>query len=106
MLTLVLISTTFETKEDAEKTAQLLLNEKLIACAQVSGPITSCYRWEGSVVTSAEFTLTLKTTAGLLELVTKRLKEVHPYDLPEIILQADTQGSAEYVKWVESEVGK
>lgn len=105
MLTLVIISTTFETKEDAEKTAQLLLDERLIACAQVSGPITSYYRWEGSIANSTEFTLTLKTTSKLCEQIITQLKEYHPYDLPEIVIQSSTQGSVEYVKWVESEVG-
>jgi periplasmic divalent cation tolerance protein len=105
MLTLVMISTTFESKEDAEKTARLLLNERLIACAQVSGPITSYYRWEGSIATSTEFTLTLKTTAELCEQVNTRLKETHPYQLPEIVAQTSTEGSVEYAEWVESEVG-
>ena len=105
MLTLVMISTTFETKSDAEKTAQLLLDERLIACAQIAGPITSCYRWEGSIATSTEFSLTLKTTAKLCEQVITQLKENHPYDLPEIIIQSSNKGSVEYVKWVESEVG-
>jgi len=104
MASLVLISTTVEEKIDGKKMAQLLLNEKLVACAQLSGPITSYYRWDEDIVDSTEFGLTLKTTASLCEQVTARLKETHPYELPEIIVQTVRESSAEYLKWVENEV--
>ena len=106
MSPLVIISTTIEEKNDGEKIARLLLDEKLVACAQLSSPITSYYRWEGNIVESVEFSLTLKTTASLCEQVRARLKETHPYELPEIIVQTVEESSAEYMKWLESEVGR
>lgn len=104
MQSLVIISTTFENKNDGEKVAQVLLKEKYVACAQVSGPITSYYRWHGSVTSSTEFTLTLKTTASLCGQVKARLKEIHPYELPEIIVQNAAESSSEYMDWVAGEV--
>ena len=106
MSPLIIISTTVEEKNDGEKMARLLLDEKLVACAQLSSPITSYYRWEGNIVESVEFSLTLKTTAPLCEQVKARLKETHPYELPEVIVQTITESSTEYMEWVENEVGR
>ena len=104
MHSLIIISTTFEHKNDGEKIARLLLDERLVACAQLSGPITSYYRWNDQVDQSTEFTLTLKTTASLYKKVETKIKEVHPYELPEIMAHEVTQGSREYQRWVKDEV--
>ncbi len=106
MCPFVIISTTFENKNDGEKIVRSLLREKIVACAQLSGPITSYYRWEGSIAASTEFTLSLKTLASLSEKVIAQLKENHPYELPEIVVQSVTGSSTEYTEWVESEVGR
>lgn len=103
MKLIVLVSTTFENKADAERIAGLLLDRKLIACAQVSGPITSLYRWEGATQSASEFVLSLKTTPPLIEKVKTLLRREHPYDLPEIIVQ-EIHTSDEYSKWVYGEV--
>ncbi len=106
MHSIVIISTTFEHKNDGEKISKLLLEDRLIGCAQLSGPITSYYRWDGQITESTEFTLTLKTTVSLYEKVEARLKEIHPYELPEIIAQVVSLGSKEYQEWVGKEVGQ
>ena len=106
MYPFVIISTTFEDKKDGEKIVRSLLSEKLIACAQLSSPITSYYRWDGDIASSTEFILTLKTTEALCERVKTRLKKTHPYQLPEIVVQAVTGSSVEYTEWVENEVEK
>ena len=106
MYPLIIISTTFENKSDGEKMSRSLLSEKLIACAQLSGPITSYYRWEGDIADSTEFTLTVKTTESLCEKVKTRLKEMHPYELPEIVIQTAVESSKEYMQWVEDETLK
>ena len=87
MKSIILISTTLEKKEDAERIAELLLERRLIACAQISGPITSLYRWQGQKTQSAEFSLSLKTTPLCVEKIKVLLLREHPYDLPEIIVQ-------------------
>lgn len=56
MKTLLLITTTFERKEDAERIAALLLERRLVACAQISPPITSIYRWHEEMATATEMT--------------------------------------------------
>ncbi len=104
MDSLIIISTTFEQKEDGVKVARLLLDERLVACAQLSGPISSYYHWDGSLADSIEFSLSLKTTGLLYKKVAARIKEVHPYEVPEIVSQAVTHVNEEYMEWVKGEV--
>jgi periplasmic divalent cation tolerance protein len=104
MKTIVLISTTLENKADAERIASLLLNRKLIACAQISGPITSLYKWQGVTTSATEFSLSLKTTTGCTETVKALLCQEHPYELPEVIVQEIDSSSKEYIDWVYGEV--
>jgi len=103
MKPLVIVSTTLEEKEDAERLARLLLERKLIACAQISAPITSIYRWEAVTTSATEFTLNLKTTPQHLKEVRLLLSQEHPYDLPEIIVQ-EVNASDDYATWVYGEV--
>ncbi len=100
MKPITLISTTFESRADAERIARLLLDLKLIACAQVTGPIVSIYRWQGETTTAAEFSLSLKTTPSRTEDVKTLLSREHPYDLPEIIVQEIAHSGKEYPSWI------
>jgi periplasmic divalent cation tolerance protein len=104
MHSLIIISTTFERKEDGEKIAEILLVENLIGCAQLSGPIQSHYRWKGKTETSVEYLLQLKTIESCYDSVEKRIRELHPYDLPEIIAVPVIHCSNEYQNWVAGEV--
>ena len=104
MKSIVLICTTVEKKQDAERLAAMLLDRKLIACAQISAPITSLYRWKDVTTSATEYTLSLKTSATCLDPVQKLLAEHHPYEIPEIIIQEIVKGSQEYFQWVVEEV--
>jgi len=106
MESILIISTTFETQEDAERIAKLLLERKMIACAQISSPITSLYRWQGEVAKETEYTLAMKTIPSLLKPVQKLLTIEHPYELPEIIGQEITHVNSDYLDWVYAEVKK
>lgn len=104
MKKIIIISSTLEKKDDAERIAGLLLDHKLIACAQISGPITSLYRWKGVTTLATEFSLSLKTTVPLTDRVKEVLHQEHPYELPEIIVQEIDHSSKEYSRWVHGEV--
>lgn len=104
MKKIILISTTLEKKADAERISELLLDRKLIACAQISGPITSLYRWKEVPTSATEYSLCLKTTATCTEKVLTLLHQEHPYELPEIIVQEIGHSSPEYSQWVHTEV--
>jgi periplasmic divalent cation tolerance protein len=82
----------------------LLLERRLVGCAQISAPITSIYRWRGKPTTATEVILSLKTTESFFAPVKELLLQEHPYEVPEIIGQEITQVSDAYGAWVDGEV--
>lgn len=97
---IVLVTTTVEKYSEGETIARALLEEQFMACAQISGPIKSIYRWDGEIVAGEEFLVTVKTTTGLKERVIKRIAELHSYEVPEIIAIKPDQVNREYGEWV------
>jgi periplasmic divalent cation tolerance protein len=106
MNSIIIVSTTLESREEAEHLARMLVDAKLVACAQVAGPITSFYRWQGEVEAATEFTLSLKTTKELALDLEARLQELHPYELPEIITNELDGVNDAYRNWVCGNVEK
>jgi periplasmic divalent cation tolerance protein len=94
------IVTTTANKADAEKLARALVERRLAACVQIGGPITSCYRWQGQVETAEEWLCTIKTRRELYERVDAAIKELHPYQTPEILATQIVAGSPDYVAWL------
>lgn len=94
------VSTTAGTREVAERIAVELVDSRLAACAQVSGPITSTYRWQGQVENAEEWLCTAKTVREKLPAIQDLLKRLHPYELPELIATPIVGGSEAYLKWV------
>jgi periplasmic divalent cation tolerance protein len=92
--------TTTETQDDALRLARGLVEGRLVACAQVTGPITSVFRWEGSVNESQEFRLTVKFGADRVVQVEQWLAKHHTYALPQWICCRADAGSEKYLKWV------
>jgi len=87
----------------AESIARALVEERLAACGNVLGPLTSVYRWKGRMHRDSEVLLLLKTRRALVRLCTKRVKSLHPYELPEIIAVPVVGGLPSYLAWVDSE---
>jgi periplasmic divalent cation tolerance protein len=99
----VIVTSTTDSEPAARELAAQAVEARLGACAQVVGPITSVYRWEGAVQTDQEWRVEIKTTADRVPALTERLKELHSYDLPEVIATPVTGGSAEYLAWLTTE---
>ncbi len=104
MANAILVSTTFESKEEAEKMASYLLEERLIACAQITGPITSCYWWKNDVENSIEYGLAMKSMEELYVPLERSIKEMHPYETPEIIAVPIIHIDKEYLEWMKMEL--
>lgn len=104
MKKIILLQTTVSDIKDARKIAKILLQENLIACAQIDGPLESIYRWKDKVETETEYRLGVKTTEDLAEEVISAIEKNHPYDLPEIVGNAYELISTEYANWVAGEV--
>jgi len=104
MKSYIQISTTTETKEQAEKIAQYLVEQKLAACVQITGPIESTYRWEEKVETANEWLCLIKTRGNLFDKVEAAIKRMHSYETPEIIAVPIAKGSKEYLNWLDNEL--
>ncbi|MCQ8183977.1 divalent-cation tolerance protein CutA [Parvularcula maris] len=102
-MTLSLLITTMGSREEAESLAREMLGQRLAACVQLE-PITSLYRWEGSVEFEEEVRMTFKTTTARVPALRRAVLEEHPYDEPEIIVLEAAGASDGYAAWVEKEV--
>jgi periplasmic divalent cation tolerance protein len=100
MKTCIQIFTTTETKEQAQKIARHLVEQKLAACVQISGPLESTYRWKGNVETAQEWCCLIKTHLTLFKKAEAAIKKLHPYETPEIIAVPIIKGSKEYLNWL------
>jgi len=98
------VATTTAEKQDAEALAQAVLERRLGACVQLSGPIESRYWWNNRLETAAEWMLIIKTCRDLYKPLEKLLLELHPYDQPEIIATPIVEVSAGYLKWLHEQV--
>jgi periplasmic divalent cation tolerance protein len=96
---LILILTTMPDDDRAAGLARTLVEERLAACVNVLGPMTSTYRWQGRIEVAAERQVVMKTTRAKLVGLEARLRALHPYDLPEFVV-IDAAGSEAYARWV------
>ena len=97
------VVTTTAEKADAQRIAAALVDRRLAACVQVGGPIESTYRWEGRTQVGAEWVCTIKTRLESYRQVEAVLRDLHPYDEPQIIALPVVAGSAGYLQWVRDE---
>ena len=104
MKSYIQVTTTTESKEQAQSIAQNLVSAKLAACVQILGPITSTYRWKGKVETAEEWLCLIKTREGLYEELEKEIISLHSYETPEIIAVPISKGSADYLSWLDAEI--
>lgn len=98
------VSTTTETKRAAQEIATALVEQRLAACVQVSGPIESVYRWQGKVQRSQEWLCTAKTRVTLFPQVEAAIRELHAYECPEILAVPIVDGSAAYLAWLNDQL--
>jgi periplasmic divalent cation tolerance protein len=91
-------------EEHAAQLARTLVGERLLACANLVPRIRSIYAWQGQVHDEAETLLVCKTRRGALGRLEGRVKELHPYDTPEVLALPVEGGSAGYLAWLEGSV--
>jgi len=97
------VVTTTEHREDAERIARTLVERRLAACVQVTGPITSTYRWHGKIETAGEWQCWAKSRRDLYDEIEQAIRGLHPYEVPEILAVPILAGSADYLAWLEVE---
>jgi periplasmic divalent cation tolerance protein len=96
---------TAPTAEEASNLGRMAVERRLAACAQVSGPITSTYRWRGSVQLASEWVTTCKTKEACVDPLLDALRAAHSYAVPEIIATRVETGDRDYLAWVATETG-
>ena len=97
----MIVLTTLGAQTDAAAFARVLVDERLAACVSILPLMRSVYRWEGTIEDDREQQLVIKTTSDRVEALEARLHELHPYELPEFLVVAATDGSAGYLEWLE-----
>ena len=90
----------------AARIARALVEEGLAACANLIPGVRSIYRWDGALQDDAEVLLVLKTSAARSEALAARVKDLHPYEFPEVLALPVTGGSEAYLAWVLGAVGR
>ena len=97
------VLTTTDSAEKAEALARGAVQARLAACAQISAPVTSVYRWQGKIETAREWQILFKTTRALYGELEAHLLAAHDYETPEIIATAVVAGSEPYLRWLTEE---
>ena len=99
------VFTTVESRQSADAIAESMVEKRLVACVQITGPITSTYRWEGQIETANEWLMIIKTRKDLYMDLERNIKEIHSYDIPEILAVPVVEGNSDYLDWVAEETG-
>lgn len=100
----MMIYVTCGTKAEAENILLTLLGERLVACGNISAPVTSYYHWDSKIETSEEVAMLLKTKTSHFKAVEERIAEMHSYDVPCIVGLDIHSMNGPYKKWLDSEV--
>ncbi|MGW2559898.1 divalent-cation tolerance protein CutA [Streptomyces sp. NPDC001514] len=97
------VLTTTDSAAKAEELARGAVEARLAACAQITAPVTSVYRWQNAIETSEEWQILFKTTEACYDALEAHLRAHHDYETPEIIATPVVRGSAAYLEWIEAE---
>ncbi|MGN6133727.1 MAG: divalent-cation tolerance protein CutA [Aureliella sp.] len=104
MFDLIEVTTTCACQETARQLARQLVDQRLVACVQINGPIESVYRWEGQVRFEQEWVCRAKSLAPLAPRIIEFIAAQHAYEVPEILVQPVADCSPSYASWVRAEV--
>lgn len=100
----ILVHVTCPTREMADSIAAELVAKRLAACVSIAAPLTSVYRWRGAIERSEEHALTIKTRRDLFPLVCATVRQLHTYEIPEIIASPLIDGASDYLDWIDEEL--
>ncbi len=99
----IVIFVTSSSIHEARKIGQTIVEEGLAACCNIVQPIESIFKWQGKLHIEGEVLMIFKTREDMFSNVEKRVKELHSYEVPEIIAVPVTQGSKSYLDWIVKE---
>ncbi len=97
---IIQISTTADNRNTIEQLGLNLVRNRLVACAQIMGPIKSTYTWKGVIENTDEWLLIMKSRASLYPAIEQAIRKQHPYEVPEITATEISMVSADYLQWL------
>ena len=100
MNSIIQISTTSDDRDELNSIASKLIESRLAACCQISGPVSSLYSWEGKTESANEWICNIKTTKQQYANVEAMIAQLHHYEQPEIIAVDIVAASSGYQKWI------
>lgn len=106
MIDAIVVFCTTHSQDEAKHIATTLVNENLAACVNIIPNITSIYRWENELCTDYEFILIIKSVRQNLSPLVDKIKDLHSYDIPEILAVPVLGGSETYLNWLASETSR
>jgi len=98
----VIVLVTTASKLEAEKIAQRLLKQRLIACANIIGPVSSLFHWSGKMEKAEEYLIFMKSRRDLFDKLAETVKALHSYEVPESLVLPIVGGSKAYLDWLAS----
>jgi periplasmic divalent cation tolerance protein len=98
-----IVTSTTDSEGSARALAEGVVEARLGACAQITGPITSVYRWEGTIRAETEWRIEIKTATDRVPDLIRHIEAAHPYEVPEILVTSITTGSSAYLAWLTDE---
>jgi periplasmic divalent cation tolerance protein len=101
--TISTVSTTVGTLEQAQNMARQIVKSSVAACVQIDGPLQSFYVWDGKLCDEKEYRLTCKTLPGQVDALSSLVKELHPYQIPELLV-SHADCSPDYFQWLTEQV--
>jgi periplasmic divalent cation tolerance protein len=96
----IVVLVTTSSKQEAENITQKLLEAKLIACANILGPVSSHFHWGGKVEQAEEFLVLMKSQLDLFDALSTKVKALHSYETPEVVALPIVAGSQAYLDWL------
>ncbi len=97
----VVVFMTVPDEETAVSIGRRVVEEGLCACCNIVGPIRSIYRWKDKVYDESELLCVLKTRRALFHTLKERVKQLHPYEVPELVALPVEEGLEDYLEWIE-----
>jgi periplasmic divalent cation tolerance protein len=105
-MSFIVVLMTASNREEAEKIAHALLEEKLIACANILDSVSSLFLWEGKIDQQNETLVIMKSHETLFKKLSQKIAELHSYSVPEVLALPLVDGSQAYVNWLRNSLNR
>jgi len=100
----VQVTTSASSQAEAQQIGHALVEQRLAACVQIAGPVQSVYRWQGQIEQAEEWLCLAKSEHRLFAAIETAVRQLHPYDCPEVIATPIVNGSETYLNWLSDQV--